>query len=421
MSHLLRFSVGLLLVAACFACQQRQPKSMTDQLGLTMTEPELRQNIVQLRAQILGEFESLANAMIEDSNDPDLRTLAIALKIRVNEEVILATLHPDPAVSLIDLWALTVQLRDYVRKDEVAERYAEFYPELIESIDRTYDAIVELASELSIDEQRFINANELVTEYAEQNPLPGRLWRPSPTPLLAAYRERTGGGLFGDVKSLNSSVEDISNRLAIMTTQLPKQILWHTDLLIQTRLEDFSLDDLSGQVEQLGAAVQDVPDEIERHRIETLADIDRQRRETIEAMDAEFDETMNQISEQRISTLADIDAQRLDTLEHINTQRTETMDRLDATTDRALAEISVQRIDTLDRIDDTVEAVLENLNSQRDETVIHLERLTADALQQTDHIVIRLVNAVFIRLTALVGLAFVAGVVLIVLWRKVAR
>lgn len=408
MPHIIRFTLAVVLVASSCACQSAAPKSMTSEYGLTMTEAELRENIALLRAQIAGEFETLANSMIIETDDPEQRSLAVALKIRVNEEVIRATMHPDPAVSLIDLWALTLQIRDFAETEEIIETYGQFYPGFVDSIERVHDAIILLATRLIGDDERFAITETSINEYVAEHPLTGRLWRPSPAPLLAAYRERTGGGVFGDVKSLDSGVDEISHRLDIMTTQLPKQIIWHTDLLIQSRLGDFGIADLPRQIQQVTDTLDQVPDEIERHRVETLADIDRQRRETIDALDAEVDETMSQISEQREQTLADLDRQRLETLDHI-----------DATTSRSLEQISSQRVDTLDRFDDMVEGVMANLNTQRDETIVHLETLTADAFQETDAIMSRAINTLFIRLVILLVIAFVAGVVVVIIWRRV--
>lgn len=421
MPSIIRLLPVIVLALVCSGCQQAGPKSLSKELGLTMTEIELRQNLDQLRAQITGEFEALSNDMILESDDPALRLLAVGMKIRVNEEVIRATSHPDPGVALIDLWALALQLYDYTKTPAVEARWKEFHPNIIRSAELALDSIVDLASNLTTSEEKFAEAEDLVRQYATENPLTGRLWRPSPAPLLAEYRKRTGGGVFGNVKSLDQGVDRIADQLDVMTTQLPKQILWQADMLIQTRLDDFGVGDVSERMDQLGQALEQIPEEIERHRLETLADIDRQRQDTIDAIDVELDETLEQINQQRESTLVDIDAQRTATLAAIDGQRVDTMDRLDATVDRALQSIDVQRVDTMDRIDGSVETVLASLDTQRDQTVQSFEALTNDVLLQTEGVINRVIGTLFIRLIILIVVAFVAGGGLMIIWHRFAR
>ena len=416
--------VSALLIGACatgLAGCAAQPKkqSLTATAKLRMSEEELRERVDELARLFVGEYETVLNQVIAETQDPLLRERALLAKIRINTEVVSSTSHLDPVVSLLDLWSLAAQLRLYAGEDQIAAWYQDYTPWMLESASEVEAACEELGAMAAANEEAFAETRRLVHEYAEEHPMTGRLYRPSPSPLFAEYRQRTSGGLFGNVESLDEGVTNIATRLDTMMDQLPKQIVWRADLLVQERLNQLHRAGVFDQLDRTVALAESLPQDIDRQRVETLEEIDVQRVDTLDRIDALADRSLENIDAQRAESLALVEDLHARTIEEIDAQRTDTIDRVDASLARVLEDVDRQRGETLEAVDASLENVLREVRETRTQVGDDLEAARAAIIAEGQGVAEAVVDRLFVRVLILMAVAGIGGAVLVVLVHRV--
>ena len=247
----------------------------------------------------------------------------------------------------------------------------------------------------------------------------GRLYRPSPSPLFAEYRQRTSGGLFGNVESLDEGVTNIATRLDTMMDQLPKQIVWRADLLVQERLYQLHRAGVFDQLDRTVALAESLPQDIDRQRVETLEEIDVQRVDTLDRIDALADRSLENIDAQRAESLALVEDLHARTIEEIDAQRTDTIDRVDASLARVLEDVDRQRGETLEAVDASLENVLREVRETRTQVGDDLEAARAAIIAEGQGVAEAVVDRLFVRVLILMAVAGIGGAVLVVLVHRV--
>ena len=260
----MRSLIILLTIAACLTgCTQK--KGLLSQIkGATMSEEQLTERVGELRHRFISAVESQAIVIANDVEHPAMRTDAIRWMILANEQATNATFHADPGVAFVDLAALIVQHRWFFENGAGSDVFGTHQANVVSALQTVEKEARSIGVEITnadVAEESFFY------KWAIENPIdPETLFRPSSATVVSEYVKRTGGGLYGPVESVDEGVQAIARRLSLLTSQLPKQIIWRADLLIESRLRELPLEEILAEVEQVGSAVEAIPDEIDRQR-----------------------------------------------------------------------------------------------------------------------------------------------------------
>ncbi|MFG0284017.1 MAG: hypothetical protein ACF8R7_06300 [Phycisphaerales bacterium JB039] len=398
----------LTLPALVAACASPPRKRLIDAVpSARLSEPELGARVAEVRLKFSASIEHAGAQVILNTSDSLLRERALLMMIRVNEEIIRTGSHPDPVVQFVDLWVLVAQLNEFFDAGAGVDYFGPQQAIVQASVADMRSAMEALADEF-LGDDRDRRGELLVADWVEQNPINlQRLSRTSVRPLMASYLgDKVKGDLFSSVNSLDESVSNISDRLEIMTTQLPKQMIWYADLLITDRIDQLRADPAFAAIEQ---TMTDLPGEVDRQRTDSFDRIDFQRAETLEAIDQQRADTLAAIDQQRTDTLAAIDLQRTDTLDRIDALRQGLTADLDRQTSIALESVNAQRINTLDRMDESLAGATEALDATIAQLAIQREAAFRDAEALLD----RRIDRIFVRSVQLLIIAAVLGSLLL--------
>ncbi len=214
----LAIPLGLVTLPACSAPQQHE--LVSDIEGATVNRHELEVRLTEFAREFVGQMKSTSYEIYNTANDSTTRRRALLVAVQSNEMMINAATHSDPVISLVDMWALVVQLRDLFESDRGRAYLPEYNEEMLAGLDVLEQRITAIADDLAgpavVEETR-----KRVEQWAQDNALEGKLYRPSIAPILAADLKQTNRGLFSIAETLDESVSRVAMRIEILNSQLP--------------------------------------------------------------------------------------------------------------------------------------------------------------------------------------------------------
>jgi len=385
-----------LAVAALSACSTRQREQglISGFDAATVNRHELKVRLTEVEREFAGYMKSMSYEIYRAAPDSTTRRRALLVAVRSNEMMIDAATHSDPVVSIVDMWALIIQMRELFESDRGRGSFPEHNRDLVAGLDVLEQKVITIAGTLAgpaaIEESR-----KAVEQWARDHPLQDRLYRQSIAPMHAATLKRRNRGLFSVAETLDESVSRVAMRIEILNSQLPQQITWHAALLIEDMLGDLDIEAVIDQAQRVMTIVEQAPHIIEEQRDAVLQDLDRQRVETLDEVD-----------KQREMITAELDR-----------QRTETLASIDTTVDGTLTRLMQERDETLARFDTTLASTLDRIHDESTAAIAQVETLAVALVADVDERIVRTVDRAFQRLLLLLGLAL-AGAAAIAAWSR---
>ncbi len=322
---------AVLLVCAALGCRT-QPGSdrlMSSFDAPQMTERQLRVDLYDFVVRFSGAVEAAADQMAGRAESHRVMEKALQWKSNAVPACQSAAFDNDSVAGLIDVWVLTLQMRDYFESDAAVQDLGELEELGRETSVRMVEEIQGVAVRL-LGEERAEALGEDLEKFAENHPIDDPVFtRASAGPAIAMAKQDARGGLFSAATTLEARLDDVTERLTIYAGSLPKQARWQAELLTERILSRPALVGLT-----------DMP----RVLPELLAD--------------ERAAVLDSLRTEREALLAAADAQRLDTLAFLRSER-----------EAVLAAVDVQRQETLEFVRTELETLLARIDAQRDETV----------------------------------------------------
>jgi hypothetical protein len=312
----------------------QQSATLTAVKDVTVTS-----TLLQLRAYETGRLVSSIIAAAADSiaavsRDPAVRLRSLQWKVASIPLVQEASLHDEPLVAVVDLWALALQHAGYFEAGDGRSAFGPF-----QEIARAAAARVVLETRRTF--QRSVRSGEVppdaidaVPAWASSHPIRGaEMHRES---LLSSDWNALGieeATLPGTVASLNQSVLRITQRLGYVNEGMLKQVRWHAELMAGTVLQvprtDSLLTGLQLTSAAIGTALNDAPADLDRARELVGRDLRAQQVAAFAALDR-----------QRVATLAAMGDERLAAFAALRAERVATLAAVDSMTQRSLARLS---------------------------------------------------------------------------------
>jgi hypothetical protein len=360
------------MTVALGACQKPHTPQLSDRFEAVSEDAREDVLAVQLR-EMAVEFAALVEEAADDimdaTDDEEMRRNALLWKMHAIPASRLALLHVEAVVGLIDGWILFVQMREFFDDGEGRDMFGEHQPMVIDVCRRLEESMANIARGISKDETVFDDWQRRVAQWAADAALDD-LHFESHAAWVNDYADVMTDELsvVDTIVSLEELAFDVSQRLNIYVSDLPRHARWQVEYAITEfmksarvraleaniaklqslgELEEMkaSLDRMAVQLDALTAAVDQVPDIVSGERTHI-----------VEMFQTELDEVLEAVSAERVAVQETITAERAEAFAEVDRQRSETIEEIT----RLVAEQRALIIEELDRMTNTSIAAAES-------------------------------------------------------------
>ncbi len=315
---------GLILLGGCSSIPERF--RMTTKLAKSdVATEQINQSLFDFATGFSRTVERAADQIAQDSSEARARHNALLWKLNAIPAAYLAAEHADPLAMLVDLWALCVQQTMYFESGAGKDLFGAQQRVAVQASMKMQREISKTAAQF-IKPEVLAFARKEIGKWAANHPLQDHLFaRPSIIAVLPQAFPDRPPGIFEALNTVQAELADVKGRLALQFDHLPRQARWQAELLA---------DQISTEI--VGAQLTNAFEFFTSEREAILAEIDRQRVETIESVRAESGAALQSISDQRVATLEQVrlimqemlsevgrvvDAQREAIVQVVDTQR----------------------------------------------------------------------------------------------------
>lgn len=304
----------------------------------TVKDVAVSSTLLQLRAYETGRLvssiiEAAADSIARVSHDPAVRSRALQWKVASIPLVQEASLHDEPLVAVVDLWALALQHADYF---EMGDGRAAFGPFQEIALAAARQIVVETRRTFG----RTLRSGEIPAEavdavpaWASGHPIRGtEMHRVS---LLSSDWQALGieeSSLTGSVASLNRTLLGVTQRMGYLNESMLKQVGWHAELTASSVLRgprtDSLLTTLQTTSEAIGTALRDAPADLEHARGLVSRDLMEQQTAALAGLNRQRVATLAAITDERLAVFAALRAERVATVAAMDSITRRSIDRL---------------------------------------------------------------------------------------------
>ncbi len=301
-----------MLVAAA-ACQGllQQTQFMSRSTSIDASAGEVRIRAVELGRLFSTEIERAADSIRAITGEPSIRRHALLWKMYAIPAAHEAVLLPDPALSIIDVWAFAMQMEEYFDRGAGRDVFGLHQSIALDAVRRLDRAALDQAI-LVTDSRRDLQAvldtlNVFVELYPILGPQFGRTSVALESADLLGTRATNIVAALGDI---NQAVGELTNRLAFHNEYLLKQASWAALELLEDLAQDSSVTATLGSateaLQNASALAEELPSLVARERATV-----------IEVLHSELVVLIEAVDEQRIIVTQAVTAERVATIEAI--------------------------------------------------------------------------------------------------------
>jgi hypothetical protein len=288
-----------LVTVAAAACQGLpQPTGFITTAPVDASASEIRIRAVQLGRLFSAEIERAADSIRAISDEPSIRRHALLWKMYAIPAAHEAVLLPDPALSILDVWAFALQMEEYFDRGAGQNVFGPHQSIALDAVRRLEGATLAQALLVSDTTANQGTARNTLNAFVEEYPILGPQFARASLAVesadLLGSDATTAVAAVGDI---NQAVGEITHRLAFHNEYLMKQASWAAleilEDLAQDTLVTGTLASATEALENASSLAEELPSLIEGERIAV-----------IEALDRELAVLLASIDEQRAATLA---------------------------------------------------------------------------------------------------------------------
>jgi hypothetical protein len=325
----------VLVTVAAGACQALSQRTayMDISPSIIASMGELRVRAVHLGRFYSQEIERAADSIRAVSDEPSVRRNALLWKMYAIPAAQEAVLLPDPAASIIDVWAFAKQMEQYFDRGDGRDAFGPHQQIALDAVRGLDSAALDQATQVTDSTRNVDRAQTGLATFVEQYPIRGphfgrTSFAVSSADLLAADISSAVAAV-GDI---NQTVGEIANRLAFHNEYLLKQVNWHLQQVLEDAAYDTSLTaalasateamkNASALAEGLPTLVESeratVVDALHRELTALMQSVDVQRVATLEVVATELEALVDAIARERVLVLDAVRAEREATIEAV--------------------------------------------------------------------------------------------------------
>src|SRR3984893_1722717 len=293
---------------------------------LTIKSPEIPLTAREQEARLLtrdyaAHFATTVAHLIDDAPQGDAGTASQALRLKLGAvaEITRASTGLSPTARLLDTWAFSVQVRDFLVTGAGANVLGSAQP----AVSRGAALLVAEADTLArkVADSDYDRYHAFVSAYAQRYPLQNAdLVRPS---VLSAWIiEEHDKSPLRAVGTVGQALGDVSDRMRIYSERVPAMSLWQAELALdRAGLDDASyksaLRNLDRQLERISKLAESSPELAH----EAIAELRSSLRASSDRLDASWIQMLRTIRVEREALAANIVDERASVTAAFDTER----------------------------------------------------------------------------------------------------
>ena len=297
----LSVAFSLVTLPGCSTKAPEQTAVMQSVGDLGVTGRRIRVGATNLLNVYMSMVEVSADSIIAATTDPGVQYNALVWKANAIPAYQRSMFHPDPLISFVDGWTLTVQMRQYFETGDGGDLFGPQQPFAVRTSKRL-EAATDSAVAARLEPEVYSRLRRFVYAWSEQHPLDNPLFlRRSVAEVVADVlgEERLGG--MSTLGSMAEMAQDAQQMALVFAGHMPKEIRWQSELLIASLTDSLRFNSLLTAIEHM----------------EVIEETTRFLRETPGLLASERAAVFREISEERLEMLQEIDRQRLTTLQEL--------------------------------------------------------------------------------------------------------
>ncbi len=401
-----RAALGLLIligliVALATGCQTIQyesrlmKKNKAEGVRYNKSATELRIYLDELAGVFTGTIEQSADHIIAASPASEIKRHALLWKINGIPAAYRALFQPDPAIAIIDAWALSMQMVDYFERGSGKADFGQWHSIARDASRKVETRIMETVASFTPDVD--ISPLQLkIQTWVSEHPIERDfIFRDSVAPQLASIIGDQAMDTFQTVGTVAVSMEELGDQASTYMNLLTKQARWQAELMVSETANRRDIEGGLAMLAELAASV---------NRLSPIAE------QIPELMAREREAFFGTLQQERIEVLSDIERQRLETMLFLTRERSTIIDDLKSER-QALVEI----------LQSERTAILQSIDAQRMATLAEFESTGNRMLRKAQNQSEQLIDHVFIRGVQLLAASLVCGVILAVIFIGLKR
>jgi hypothetical protein len=293
--------LSLVTLPGCSTKAPEQTAVMQSVGDLGVTGRRIRVGATNLLNVYMSMVEVSADSIIAATTDPGVQYNALVWKANAIPAYQRSMFHPDPLISFVDGWTLTVQMHQYFETGYGGDLFGPQQSFAVRTSKRL-EAATDSAVAARLEPDVYGRLRRFVYAWAEQHPLDNPLFlRRSVAEVVADVlgEERLGG--MSTLGSMAEMAQDAQQMALVFAGHMPKEIRWQSELLIASLTDSLRFNSLLTAIEHM----------------EVIEETTRFLRETPGLLASERAAVFREISEERLEMLQEIDRQRLTTLQEL--------------------------------------------------------------------------------------------------------
>lgn len=343
---------AFVLLAAC----AKQPPSLMKQVDdPKISREELRARVYEEVLLFSGKVETVAYGILEEAKDIRVSRGALIWLSSAVPAVQSAALRNDPVSGMVDLWALSIQQRNFFEAGGGSEYFGPYHGRVVD-VSREIVTDVRGIGQVLMGAEQYERVSTNLEEWATEHPIESLLFsRASTGPMTASMVGSPGGSAFAAVGSMADEVRDLSARLSVYSELVPKQARWQAGLLLTAEASGMSFYEMFQNMEKYVSQIEEVTvflDSVKVFMDSVPGLIAGEREVVLNDISAERIAVMRELNAMLALTLAAIEHERQAVMSSITDERVATMQQLDAAAER-LTELALDKAEV--RVEEAID------------------------------------------------------------------
>lgn len=261
-----------------------------------------------------------AEQIVVQTDDPSARSRALYWRMWASPQARSAAFDQDPLAGFVELWVLAAQQREYFTQG-LGRNYFSAKHLCVDETTRHLEREAERIAAEVVSERALEAMTARVHEWVAEHPIEGQLdVRPTARADLASFFPTQPKGGLQAVGSMEQTLNDLNDRLTILTVQVPVETRWQVEFLVNALFE-----------EQVGGRLDTVFE-----TADGIKDLFRGLQSTVTEQTAML---LSGVELERLAIFDAIETERKTVLEAIEHERTSILDWLDTELEDATAEL----------------------------------------------------------------------------------
>jgi hypothetical protein len=263
-----------------------------------------------------SQFAQLVSACVLDivaeTDAADVVERAFQWRMWAMPQARAAAFDQDPFAGAIELWILARQQHQYFTVGNGKAWFGD-QQERARETTRHLEQEAELLMSDVITPDEADNMREIGREWVERHPIEGQLFvRPTARADLASLVSQEQHGGLKAVGSMEETLRDMSDRMTILSVQMPVEARWQAEYLVQSLFEDQvhgRIDSMVGSMSEMTDFLDTFEGTLSAQTSALLAGIENERISVFNAVEGEREAILAAIENERESILEKLDSQ----------------------------------------------------------------------------------------------------------------